>query len=185
VGKEHRTGSACLLLPSGLLLHVASAKHNCNLLPFGAVAPFWDPRTRSRLHRGCEDHYRVAIEHVRGELQTLPMQHELLYLWQFLLFILVTLRVKGYIRFVGKYVTDRMNRFRPYKVYVLLIRITSRVKLAMSVCPSVCPSVWTLSTRKIWKLEKLGLGMQILEVLGQRKCASEGCHGHSKALNRP
>jgi len=172
VGKEHGTGSACLLLPSGLLLHVASAKHNCNLLPFGAVAPFWDPRTRSRLLRGCEDHYRVAIEHVRGELQSLPMQH-------------VTLRVKGYIRFVGKYVTDRMNRFRPYKVYVLLIRITSRVKLAMSVCPSVCPSVWTLSTRKIWKLEKLGLGMQILEVLGQRKCASEGCHGHSKAHNRP
>jgi len=30
----------------------------------------------------------------------------------------VTRRVKGYTRFVGKYVTVRRKRFRPYKVYI-------------------------------------------------------------------
>jgi len=49
----------------------------------------------------------------------------------------VTRRVKGYTRFVGKYVTGRRKRFRPHKVYIFLIRSTSRVDLAMSVCPSV------------------------------------------------
>jgi len=34
-------------------------------------------------------------------------------------------------------VTGRMKRFLPHKVYVFLIRITSRVDLAMSVWPSV------------------------------------------------
>jgi len=57
------------------------------------------------------------------------------------IFIPVTRRVKGYTRFVGKYVTGRRKRFRPHKVYILLIRITSRVDLAMSVCPSVRLSV--------------------------------------------
>jgi len=38
----------------------------------------------------------------------------------------VTRRVKGYTRFVGKYVTARRKRFRPHKVYIFLIRITSR-----------------------------------------------------------
>jgi len=33
----------------------------------------------------------------------------------------VTRTVKGYTRFVGKYVTGRRNRFRPHKVYVLRI----------------------------------------------------------------
>jgi len=46
----------------------------------------------------------------------------------------VTRRVKGYTRFVGKYVTGRRKRFRPHNVY-------SRVDLAMSVCPSVRLSV--------------------------------------------
>jgi len=56
-----------------------------------------------------------------------------------LIFIPVTRRVKGYTRFVGKYVTGRRKRFRPHKVCIFLIRSTSRVDLAMSVCPSVCP----------------------------------------------
>jgi len=47
-----------------------------------------------------------------------------------------TRRVKGYTRFVGMYVTGRRKRFRPYKVYIFLIRITRGVDLAMSVCPS-------------------------------------------------
>jgi len=51
------------------------------------------------------------------------------------LVIPVTRRVKGYTRFVGKYVTGRRKRFQPHKVYIFLIRITSRVDLAMSVGP--------------------------------------------------
>jgi len=46
---------------------------------------------------------------------------------------LYPLLVKGYTRFVGKYVTGRRKSFRPHKVYIFLIRITSRVDLAMSV----------------------------------------------------
>jgi len=46
---------------------------------------------------------------------------------------------KGYTRFVGKNVTGRRKRLRLHKVYtyihIFLIRITSRVDLAMSVCP--------------------------------------------------
>jgi len=48
----------------------------------------------------------------------------------------VSRRVKGYTRFVGKYVTGKRKRFRPHKVYIFLIRITSRVDLAISV--SLC-----------------------------------------------
>jgi len=44
-------------------------------------------------------------------------------------------RVKGYTRFVGKYVTGRRKRFLPHKVYIFLIRITNRFDLAISVCP--------------------------------------------------
>jgi len=47
----------------------------------------------------------------------------------------VTRRVKGYTRFVGKYVPGKRKRFRPHKEYIFLIRISSRVDLAMSVCP--------------------------------------------------
>jgi len=36
-----------------------------------------------------------------------------------LIFIPVTRRVKGYSRFVGKYVTGRNNLFRLHKVYIL------------------------------------------------------------------
>jgi len=47
---------------------------------------------------------------------------------------------KGYTRFVGKNVTGRRKRLRLHKVYtyihIFLIRITSRVDLAMSVGPS-------------------------------------------------
>jgi len=50
------------------------------------------------------------------------------------IFIPVTRRVKGYTRFVEKYVTGRRKRFRPHKVCIFLIRISSRVDLAMSVC---------------------------------------------------
>jgi len=50
------------------------------------------------------------------------------------LFIPVTCRVKGYTRFVGKYVTSRSKRFRSHKVYIFLIRITSPVDLAMFIC---------------------------------------------------
>jgi len=67
----------------------------------------------------------------------------------FNIFMPVTRRVKGYTRFVGKYVTGRRKRFRPHTVYIFLIRITSRVDLAMSVCPSVRLSGWTLRSRKL------------------------------------
>jgi len=49
-------------------------------------------------------------------------------------FIPVNHRVKGYTRFVGKYVTGRRESFRPYKVNISLIGIINRVDLAMSVC---------------------------------------------------
>jgi len=54
-----------------------------------------------------------------------------------IIFIPVTSRVKGYTRFVGKYVTGRRKRFRLHRAYIFLIRITSRVDPPMSVCPSV------------------------------------------------
>jgi len=37
-----------------------------------------------------------------------------------IIFIPVTRRVKGYTRFVGKYVTGRRKRFRPHKVYIYI-----------------------------------------------------------------
>jgi len=49
-------------------------------------------------------------------------------------FILVSRR--GYTRFVGMYVRGRRQRFRPYIVYIFLIRIPRKVELeelAMSV----------------------------------------------------
>jgi len=45
-------------------------------------------------------------------------------------FYTLTRRVKKYTRFAGKYVTGRKKHFR---LYIFLIRITSRVDLAMSV----------------------------------------------------
>jgi len=51
------------------------------------------------------------------------------------IFIPVTRRVKGYTRFVGKYVTGR-------RIYIFLIRITSRVDLD-------CDFVGLLATRLV------------------------------------
>jgi len=81
----------------------------------------------------------------------------------------VTRRVKGYTRFVGKYVTGRRKRFRPHKVYIFLIRITSRVDLAMSVRPSVRLSVrMNAEISETIQATILGLGMQIPEIPAQR-----------------
>jgi len=55
-------------------------------------------------------------------------------IWKNILKMPVTRRVKGCTRLVGKYVTGRRKLFRPHKVYIVLIRITRRVDLAMSVC---------------------------------------------------
>jgi len=75
------------------------------------------------------------------------------FIYIYFIFIPVTRRVKGYTRFVGKYVTGRRKRFRPHQVYIFLIRITSRVDLAMSVCPSVrkLPSCLTQQAGSLWK----------------------------------
>jgi len=85
------------------------------------------------------------------------------------LIIPVTRRVKGYTRFVGKYVTGRRKRFRPHKVYIFLIKITSRVDLAMSVCPSVRMNAEISETMRV---TILGLGTQIPEIPAQRKFVS-------------
>jgi len=52
-----------------------------------------------------------------------------------------TRSVEGYSRFVEKYVTGRRKRFRPHKVYLFLIRITSR------------SSHVRLSVRTLWSLK--------------------------------
>jgi len=70
------------------------------------------------------------------------------------LFIPVTCRVKGYIRFVEKYVTGRRKRFRLYKVYIFLIRINSRVDLAMSVCPYERRDHILISLVNLYRLKK-------------------------------
>jgi len=81
----------------------------------------------------------------------------------------LTRRVKGYTRFVGKYVTGRRKRFRPHKVYIFLIRITNRVDLAMSVRLSICLSV--------------RMNAEISETIQARllKFISAECHAHSNA----
>jgi len=38
-----------------------------------------------------------------------------------------TRRLRGYTRFIGKYVTSRTKRFRPHKVYIFLIRIDQSI----------------------------------------------------------
>jgi len=55
-------------------------------------------------------------------------------------------------RFVGKYVTGRRKRFRPHEVCIFLIRIASRVDLAMSVCPSVRMNAEVSETIREWDL---------------------------------
>jgi len=97
-------------------------------------------------------------------------------------FIPVTRRVKGYTRFVGKYETGRRKRFRPHKVYIFLIRITSRDDLAMSVCPSVRLSVrMNAEISETMGARLLRFGVQIPELLTQRKFVSAQCHAHSNA----
>jgi len=94
------------------------------------------------------------------------------------LFIPVTRRVKEHTRFVGKYVTGRRKRFRPHKVYIFLIRITSRVDLAMSVCLSVRMNGEISETVRA---RLLRFGVQIPALLTQRKFISAECHAHSNA----
>jgi len=91
-----------------------------------------------------------------------------------IIFIPVTRRVKGYTRFVGKYVTGRRKRFRPH--------ITSRVDLAMSVCPSVQMNAEISETMGA---RLLRFGVQIPELLTQRKFVSAMCHAHSNAHKPP
>jgi len=93
-----------------------------------------------------------------------------------LLFIFVTRIVKRYNRFIGKYVTGRRKSFRLHKKYIFLIRITSRVDLAMSICPYGRCDI---------KAAVLGLGMQILKLPVQRKFVSSVCHTLSNAHKAP
>jgi len=87
------------------------------------------------------------------------------------IFIPVTRRVKGYTRLVGKYVTGRRKRFWPHKVYMFLIRITSRVDLAIFVWPSVLLNAGNSETlRAIW------FKFQVL---------TPTCHAHSDAHKPP
>jgi len=95
-----------------------------------------------------------------------------------LIFIPVTRRVKGYTRFVGKYVTGRRKRFRPHKVYIILIRITSQVDLAMSVRMNA-------EISETIRARLLRFGVQISELLTQRKFVSAECHAHSNAHKPP
>jgi len=71
-------------------------------------------------------------------------------------------------------VTGRRKRFRPHKVYIILI--TSRVDLAMSVYPSVRMNDEISETIRA---SILGLGMQIPEIPAQRKFVSEMCHSNA------
>jgi len=79
------------------------------------------------------------------------------------MFIPVTRRVKGYTRFVGKYVKGRRKSFRPPKVYIFLIRINNRMNADIS---------------ETIRATILVLGMQIPEIPAQRKFVSAGCHAH-------
>jgi len=59
----------------------------------------------------------VGIYGFRGWQLSVAADH--VYAWYDRMILPVTYRAKGYIRFVGKYVTDRRKRFRPHKVYIL------------------------------------------------------------------
>jgi len=97
-------------------------------------------------------------------------------------FIPVTRRVKGYTRFVWKYVTGRKKRFRPHKVYIFFIKITSRVDLAMSVC--LCVRMNSEISVTI-RATILRLGMQIPDIPAQRKTVSASYHAYSNAHKPP
>jgi len=98
------------------------------------------------------------------------------------IFIPVTRRVKGYTRFVGMYVTGRRKRFRHHKVYIFLIRITSRVDLAMAVGPSVRMNAEISETIRARLLRSR---VKIPELLTQRKFVSAENHAHSNAHKLP
>jgi len=115
-------------------------KSTWHLQPFSGLGPStWLRNVTSRIRLpGLYNSYRTYAIRTQGIPEiSVPASMQLQ------IFIPVTRRVKGYTRFVGKYVTGRRKRFRPHKVYtrIFLIRITSRVNLAMSVCPSVRLSV--------------------------------------------
>jgi len=63
-----------------------------------------------------------------------------------------------------------------------MILITSRVDLAMSVCPSVRMNTEISETIRG---RLLGFGMQIPELLAQRKSISAGYHAYSNAHEPP
>jgi len=88
-----------------------------------------------------------------------------------------TRKVKGYTRFVGKYVAGRSKRFQPHKVYIFLITITSRVDLAMSVCPYERWDLGTIISRL------LGLGTQVPDLPAQRKFVSARCQAYSSCCS--
>jgi len=94
----------------------------------------------------------------------------------------VTRRVKGYSRFVGKYVTGRRNLFRTHKVYIFFIRITSRVDLAMSVCLSVG---WTLQFRKQYELGYWDLACRFLRFLSSASLFQQGATPTLTHTSRP
>jgi len=65
---------------------------------------------------------------------------------------------------------------------MFLIRITSRVDLAMSVCPSVRMNAEISETLRA---RQLGLGMNIPKLLAQRRFVSAACHAQSNAHKAP
>jgi len=69
-------------------------------------------------------------------------------------------------------------RFRPHKGHIFLIRITSRVDLAMSVCLSVRMNAEISETIRA---RLLRFGVQIPKLLTQRKLVSAMCLVHSNA----
>jgi len=90
----------------------------------------------------------------------------LFFYYPFYVLIPVTRRVKAYNRFVEKYVTGTKKRFRLYKVYIVLIRINSRVDLAMSICPTVRMNVDISGTIKV---RRLRFSIQILKSINRTK----------------
>jgi len=88
----------------------------------------------------------------------------------------VTRRVKGYTRYIEKYVTGRRKSFRPYKVYIYLDQDHNprrsgpvRLSILMNV------DLGTIKARR------LRLSIQILERQTQRKFVGPCCHAHSNA----
>jgi len=98
------------------------------------------------------------------------------------IFTPVNRKVKGYTRFVGRYTAGRTKRSQLYEVHIVLISITNRVDQAMSVCLSFRMNAEIWETTRI-QARKLWLGMQILELIVQRKFVSARCHAQFYAHN--